>query len=163
MSQQNTQKPSCQKVALIWVQRPLTLLDCLQLCLTLYLQSTKHPAVKKCRSFELICALYLEYIVTCKCVPSSPIFMTFYVQSTKNTTVKKFLQFEIICAVYLEYKVTSNFVQSSTIFLTLHVQDTKNLAIKKRLPIWAYMFSKLKIDKNLKCCLMVPNFPVQYT
>ena len=51
----------------------------------------KNPAVKKWPKFELIGAVYLEYIVTSNFVRPNPILLTLYVQYTKNQAVKKWL------------------------------------------------------------------------
>ena len=68
----------------------------------LYVQYTKTLAVKKWLPFELICAVYLEYILTIHFVRPYPNLLTLYVQYTKTLAVKKWLPFELICAVYLE-------------------------------------------------------------
>ena len=70
--------------------------------LTLYDQYTKTLAVKNWLPFELIFAVYLEYIVTNHFVRPSPNLLTLYVQYTKTLSVKKWLPFELICVVYLE-------------------------------------------------------------
>ena len=51
--------------------------------------------------FELICAVYLEYIVPSSFVFPNPFLLTLYVQYTKNPAVKKWLPFVLICAVYI--------------------------------------------------------------
>ena len=69
--------------------------------LTSYVQYTKNHAVKKWLPFELICEVYLEYIVTIHFVSPYPILLFLYVQDTKTLAVKKWLPFELICAVYV--------------------------------------------------------------
>ena len=69
--------------------------------LTLYVQYTKNQAVKKWLPFELIYAVYLEYIVTIHFVCPYPNLLTFYVQYTKTLPFKKWLLFELICSVYI--------------------------------------------------------------
>ena len=69
--------------------------------MTLYVQYTKNQAVKKWLPLELICAVYLEYIVTIYFVYPYPSLLTLYVQYTKTLAVKKWLPFELICAVYI--------------------------------------------------------------
>ena len=97
--------------------------------------------------FELmICAVYLEYIVTIHFVCSYPISwpyifsgiyheLTLYVQYTKKKVVKKRFPFERICAVYLEYILTIHFVCPYQNLLTLYVQYTKIISFKKWLPL----------------------------
>ena len=77
----------------------------------LFFQFTKNTAVKKCLSYVLIYAVYLEYIVTCNFVRPYPFLLTLYVQYTKNSDNKQWLPFELKFAVYLVYIVTSNFVR----------------------------------------------------
>ena len=82
--------------------------------LTLYVQYTKNQAVKKWLQFELICEVYLEYIVTIHFVRPYPSLLTLYVQYTKTLAIKKWLPFELICAVYivtLNSSPCSNLVQ----------------------------------------------------
>ena len=50
--------------------------------LILYVWYTKKPAVKKWLQFELICAVYLEYIETSHFVRPYPILLNLYVQYT---------------------------------------------------------------------------------
>ena len=66
--------------------------------LTLYVQYTKNPAVKKWLPFELTCALYLEYIETNGFVRPYSILLTIYVQYIKNAAVKKWLPFDLFSA-----------------------------------------------------------------
>ena len=75
--------------------------------LTLYVQYMKNQSVKKWLPFELICAAYLEYIVTIHFVCSYPNLLTLYVQYTKTLAVKKWLPFELICAVYIVHPVVT--------------------------------------------------------
>ena len=69
--------------------------------LTLYVQYTKNQAVKKWLTFEPICAVYLEYIVTIHYVCPYPNLLTVYVQYTKTLPIKKWLPFDLISAVYI--------------------------------------------------------------
>ena len=80
--------------------------------MTLYVQYTKNQAIKKWLPLELICAIYLEYIVTIHFVCPYPSVLTLYVQYTKTLAVKKWLPFELICAVYI---------------VTLHSSPCRNL------------------------------------
>ena len=48
---------------------------------------------------SLLCAVYLEYIVTIHFVRPCPNQLTLYVQYNKTLAVKKWLPFELICAV----------------------------------------------------------------
>ena len=102
------------------------------------------PSRQKWLPFELICAVYLEYIVSIHFVRPYPNLLTLYIQYTKSLAVKKWLPFELIyavyivtlnsspvvtwyeseCGEYLDYIVTSNFVRPDPIFLTLYVQYT---------------------------------------
>ena len=91
-------------------------------------------AVKKWLPFELICAIYLEYIVTIPFVRPYPNLLTLYDHYTKTLAVKKWLPFELICAVYLEYIVTNHFVRPHPNLLTLYVQYTMTLAVTKWVP-----------------------------
>ena len=50
--------------------------------LTFYVHFSKNQAVNKWLPFELICAIYLEYIVTSNFVKLYPILQTLYVQHT---------------------------------------------------------------------------------
>ena len=95
---------------------------------------TKNQAVKKWLPFELICAVYLDYIATIHCVCQYPNLLTLYVQNTKTLAVKNWLSFELICAVDLEYIVTIHLVRPYPNLLTLFVQYTKTLAVQKWLP-----------------------------
>jgi hypothetical protein len=72
--------------------------------LTFYVHFSKNQAVKKWLPYELIFAVYLEYVDTSNFVWPYPILLTFYVQYTKNPAVKSGFQ----------YIVPSNF------FLTEH-------------------------------------------
>ena len=54
--------------------------------MTLYVQYTKNPTVIKWLSFELICAAYLEYIVTSNFVPH---FIDLICSVHQKSTVKK--------------------------------------------------------------------------
>ena len=56
--------------------------------MTLFVQYTKTPAVKKCLQFELISAVYLEYILPIHIVCQHPNLLTFYVQYTQTLAVK---------------------------------------------------------------------------
>ena len=66
-------------------------------------------AVTKWLPCELICAVYLEYIVINNFVRPYPNSLTLYVQYTMTLAVTKWLPFELIYAVYLEYTVTIHF------------------------------------------------------
>ena len=99
-----------------------------------YVQYTKNPVVKKWLPFELISAVYWEYIVTIHIVCPYPNLLTLYVQYTKTLAVKNWLPFELIFAVYLEYIVTNHFFRQYPNLLTLYVQYTKTLSVKKWLP-----------------------------
>ena len=70
--------------------------------LTLYVQYTKTLAAKKWLSFELICAVHLEYIATNHFVRPYPNLLTLYVQYTKTLAIKKWITFDFKCEVYLE-------------------------------------------------------------
>ena len=61
--------------------------------MTLFIQYTKKPAFTKWLPFELICAVYLEYIVTSSFVRPYPTLLTLYVQYTKNQAVKNWPPF----------------------------------------------------------------------
>ena len=52
--------------------------------LTLYVQYIKNQVVKKWLLFELICAVYLEYIVTNNFVQPYPNLLTLHVQYIRN-------------------------------------------------------------------------------
>ena len=67
--------------------------------MTLYVQYTKTQAVKKWLPFELICAVYLEYIVTIHFVRPYPNLLTLYVQYTKKQAVKSGFQLSL----YVQY------------------------------------------------------------
>ena len=69
--------------------------------LTLYVQYTKNQAVKKWLQFELICEVYLEYIVTIHYVRPYPSLLTLYVHYTKTLAIKKWFPFELMSAVYI--------------------------------------------------------------
>ena len=56
--------------------------------LTLNVQYHKIPAVKKWIPLELICVVYLKYIVTSNFVGLSQILLTLYFQYNKNQVVK---------------------------------------------------------------------------
>ena len=71
-------------------------------------------AVQKWLPFELICVVYLEYIVTIHFVRPYQNLLTIYVQYTKTLAIKKRLPFELICALYLEYIATIHFVRHSS-------------------------------------------------
>ena len=60
--------------------------------LTFYVQQTKKQAIKKWLPFELIFAVYLEYIVTIHFVSPYLNLLTLFVQYTKTLPVKKWLQ-----------------------------------------------------------------------
>ena len=113
---------------------------------TLYVQYTKNQAVKKWLPVELICTVYLDYIVTIHFVCKYLNLLTLYVQYTRTLAVKKWLPFKLICTVDLENIVTINFVRPYPNLLTLnmfsginheltfYVQYTKNQSVKKWLP-----------------------------
>ena len=88
-----------------------------KLCLNLPkftdLVCSAHQELKrqKCLPYELICTVYLEYIVTINFVRPYPNLLTLYVQYTKNQAVKKWLPCEPISVVYLRDIVTINFVR----------------------------------------------------
>ena len=67
--------------------------------LTLYVQYTKNQAIKKWLPFELICAVYLEYIVTIHFVCPYLSLLTLYVQYTKTLAVKSGLRLRL----YVQY------------------------------------------------------------
>ena len=123
------QYPSRQKVASIWAYMCFILRVhsnhslCLFIpnLLTLHVQYTKILAVKKWLPFELICAVYSEYIVTIHCVRPYPILLTLYVQYTKAQAVKKWFPFELICALYLEYIVTVHFVRPCPFWVLTYI------------------------------------------
>ena len=85
-------------------------------------QYSKTLAVKKRLQLQLICAVYLEYIVIIHFVHLYPNLLTLYIQYTKTLAAKKWLPFEFTCAVYLEYIVTIHFVCPYTNLLTLYIQ-----------------------------------------
>ena len=75
--------------------------------------------------FELICAVYLEYIVNINFVQPYQNILTLHVQYIKNKAVKKCLPYKLICATYIEYIVINNFVQPYLNLLTLYVQSLR--------------------------------------
>ena len=84
--------------------------------------------------FELICAVYLDYIVTIHFVRPYPNLLSLYVQYvqyTKTLAVEKWLPFELTYAVDLEYIVTIHFFRPYPNLLTLYFHYTKTLAVKK--------------------------------
>ena len=83
-------------------------------------------AIKKWLPFELICAVYLEYIVTINFVQPYQNLLNLYVQYNKNQAIKKLVPFELIYTVYLEYIITNNFVRPYLSLQTLHVHYIMN-------------------------------------
>ena len=67
-------KASRQKVSSILA------LEYLEYLVTLCVKNTKNQAIKKWLPFKLICAIYLEYIVSITLVRSYPNLLTLYVQ-----------------------------------------------------------------------------------
>ena len=124
--------------------------------MTLYVQYTRNQAVKKWLPLELICAIFLEYIVTIHFVCPYHGLLTLYVQYTKTLAVKKWLPFELVD---LEYIVTIHFVHPSipkfTDLICLVHQDPSG---QKVASIWAYMWSIVRVHRNLSLCLSVPKF-----
>ena len=65
-----------------------------------YVQYTKNQAVKKWLSFELICAVYLEFIVTMNFARPYQNLLTLHDKYIKNQAVKKWHPYELICTAY---------------------------------------------------------------
>ena len=86
--------------------------------LTFYVQYTKNQSVKKWLSAELICAVYLEYIVIINFVWPYQNLLSLSVVTNKQA-IKKWLPFERLCAVNLKDIVTINFVWPYQDLLTL--------------------------------------------
>ena len=97
------QEPIHQKVASIWAYICCVLrvisnsVWCTHLQKYFYVQYTKNQALINWFPFELIFAVYLEYIVSSHFDYSYPIILTLYVQYTKKPAVKKWLSFDLIC------------------------------------------------------------------
>ena len=76
-----------------------------QILLTLYVQYTKNPAVKKWLPFEVMSAVYIVtlYIVPFSFVQPYPIYLTSYVQYTQNKPSKSGSHLSL-CAEQLQNK-----------------------------------------------------------
>ena len=68
----------------------------------------------------LICAVYLDCIITIHFVRPYLNLLTFYVHYTQTLAIEKGLIFELICAVDLEFILTIHFVHPYPNLLTLY-------------------------------------------
>ena len=111
---------------------------------------------KKWLPFELICAMYLDYIGTIHFVSQYPNLLTLYVHNTETLAVKKWLSFEPICAVDLEYIVTIHLVRPYLKFTDIICSVDQDPHRQKVASIWAYKCSLLRVHSNQSLCPSIP-------
>ena len=126
--------------------------------LILYVQYTKNQAVKKWLPFKLICAVYLEYIVTIHFVCPYPNILTLYVQwytswndlvwsvNQKPSHQKVASTWAYMCSILrvnINHSLCLSIPQFTYLLCSVH-QDPSH---QKVASIWTYMCS---IHSNLK-------------
>ena len=101
--------------------------------MTLYVQYTKNQTVKKWLPAELICAVYLEYIVIINFVRPYPNLLNFYVQSPRTKPSKSGFRMSL----YVQHtRVHCNHLLCPTVpkFNDLICSVNKKQTVKKWLP-----------------------------
>ena len=146
------QEPIHRKLASIWtymcsllrIHSNLLLCRMYPFFLTLYVQYTKNPAVKKWLLFEPICAVYLDNIVTSCCVQCTHYSLP-YLFSTPKIQLSKVSSIWAYMYSILRVHITCNVPIFSDLICAVQQEPSRHyLAF-----ILTYMCSVLRIHTNL--------------